>query len=84
MPACVHKWAYRLAGSPDSAEVVAKAVTQACVNVIGQDAERAAVQVAGHPDEERRQAFFDISMKVMEGQALFRVVQARAGHCDIT
>lgn len=80
---CVHDWAFRLAQSPDPAEVVAKAVTRACVNLIDQDAQRTAVKVAGHPDEARRQAFFKISMEVMEGQALFRVIQARAGHCEI-
>lgn len=80
---CVRDWAFRLAHSPDPAEVVAKAAVRACVNVIDEDAVRTAVQVAGHPDEARHQTFFKISMDVMEGQALFRVVQARAGHCEI-
>lgn len=31
---CIHRWAYRLAGAPDSAEVVAKAVLAGCHDTI--------------------------------------------------
>ena len=83
MTSCVHKWAYRLAGSPDSAPVVAKAVVAACINTIGEDAERTSTQSAGHRDDALQQSFFSRNKEVMEEQALFRVVQARAGTCVI-
>lgn len=81
MTECVHDWAFRLARSAEPAGVVAKAAVSACVNVIDQDAQRTSIRVAGHPDEDRRQAFIKISTEILEGQALFRVVQARAGRC---
>lgn len=77
MNACVHKWAYRLAVSPDPAGVVAKAVVRACNDVANSAAEKVG------KDEQARQEAYLGNIAVGETEALFRVVQARAGQCDI-
>lgn len=85
MMACVHKWAYRLARSDEPASVVAKAVVSACNDVADYAAERAAsspaVQAAADPEQVRTEAYRG-NIAVGETQALFRVVQARAGNCN--
>lgn len=78
---CTHFWAYRLAGSPDPAEVVAKAVAQGCALVADSEAKRNARSADGRLDENRRQAILKQNMEVVEKNALFRVVEARAGNC---
>lgn len=72
---CIHRWAYRLAKSPDPAEVVAKAAVAACSDAV-------AWQVNNAKPEDRTQLLADI-MRSAPDWALFRVVQARAGSCDI-
>lgn len=86
MNECVHKWAYRLAASSDPATTVAKAVVRACDDVARhaatEDAAGPAVQAAGNPAAVRAE-FYATRLSEGEKEALFRVVQARAGHCDI-
>ncbi len=85
---CARRWAYSLAGSRDSAEVVAEAVVAACAPVLskwnqaslGQAApgggEQALSLTTGQPTNPlaEHSAF-------AQGRALFYVVQARAGRC---
>lgn len=84
MNGCIHLWAYRLASSPDAANLVAKAVVQACNDVANVAAESGGkAQAAKLGDDESRaitEAYRGIT-SVGEMTALFRVVQARAGHC---
>jgi len=75
MKACVHKWAYRLARSSDPAETVAKAVVAAC-----NDVANAAVEKLGTVNQVER---YEGTVRLAETDALFRVVQARAGHCEV-
>ena len=72
---CVHKWAYRLARSSDPAPVVARATVVACADAV-------AFAVNAAEANERVQMLADINRST-DGIAIFRVVQARAGHCDI-
>lgn len=85
---CARRWAYSLAGSRDSAEVVADAVVAACAPALskwnqaslGQAApgsgEQALSLTTGQPTNPlaEHSAF-------AQGRALFYVVQARAGRC---
>ena len=72
---CVHRWAYRLAGSPDPAATIAKAVVAGCSDAI-------AYQINQAETGDRVQLSNDIMRSAPE-LALFHVVQARAGHCPI-
>lgn len=72
MNACVHKWAYRLAKSNEPAQVVAKAVATACNDVANH----------GLSNDAAGSQAYRAKMDIGENIALFRVVQARAGHCD--
>jgi hypothetical protein len=88
---CVHRWAYRLAGSPDPATTVADAVMGACQDTVFRTA------LAKDADQQKRQeptGGFDTETgqdvnsyaeqwRELRNQALFNVVQARAGHCKI-
>jgi hypothetical protein len=78
MKACVHRWAYRLAGSRDPAKVVAEAVVDACNDVANYYPNGAALTSS---DEDREQ--YKAARQVAENDALFRVVQSRAGNCAI-
>jgi hypothetical protein len=72
---CVHRWSYKLAGSPDPARVVAEAAVTACADAIAYQVNEAAA-------DER----LELSTQITEaapGIALFHVVQARAGRCEI-
>ena len=72
---CVHKWAYRLAGAQGSNSEIAKAAVVACADAV-------AYKVDAAKPEDRLQLLADINRTAPE-EALFRVVQARAGHCAI-
>lgn len=78
MKACVHKWAYRLARSSDPAKVVAEAVVDACNDVANYRADGSPLE---NTEEGKRQ--YEAALAEAETNALFRVVQARAGHCEI-
>ena len=82
---CTRRWAYSLAGSKDSAEVVADAVVAACgaqlskwnQSALGQGSgEQALSLTTGQPTNPlaEHSAF-------AQGRALLYVVQARAGRC---
>ena len=77
MKACVHKWGYRLAGSADSAALVAKAVAQACSDVAVFNTE-----AASSPGDSKSHVY-DGFMVEAEKDALFRVIQGRSGNCAI-
>lgn len=87
MNACIHKWAYRLAQSNDPADVVAKAVVHACNDVANEVAERVGTgpdaKIGADLERAKTEAYRGI-VNVGEMQALFRVVQARAGKCDVS
>ena len=74
--ACANRWAYRLAGSPDPAKVVAEAVATACGDTVAWQVNNA------EEGDDRRQLAADL-MRSLDGLALYYVVQARAGKCDI-
>lgn len=88
---CVNRWAYRLAKSPDPAPVVADAVMGACADLVFR------LAYAQENDSKRRgknENGFDsftgleanryaLTAKEMRRQALFSVVQARAGKCGV-
>ena len=78
--ACVHKWAYRLARSPDPAEVVAEAAVEACEDAIEWEITEGRIGKLGPAAKAAlTQKLRDTAPK----QALFRVVQARAGNCVV-
>jgi len=72
---CVHRWGYRLAGAKDGAQVIAQAVVNACTDAM-------AYQVNHSPEAQRKQLAQEI-MTAMPDRALFHVIQARAGRCNI-
>lgn len=78
MNTCIHKWAYRLARSQDPAEIVAKAVVTACNDVANY-----AVEHVPNITPEQRIERYSGALAVGQVTALFRVVQARAGHCAV-
>jgi len=75
MAACVHRWSYRLAGAPGSAEEIAGAVATACNEVANFNADKA-------PKNIRTETYLG-NHALAETQAIFRVTQARAGHCEV-
>lgn len=80
---CIHRWAYRLARSPDRAETVAEATVAACGDAIAwqiNNADESNLSAAGAAG---RIALSNEIMASAPKLALFHVVQARAGNCDI-
>lgn len=73
--ACIHRMAYKYAGASDPAEIVAKAVATACGQAISE-------QINSAEQSERERLAMDI-MGSVEGSALAKVIEARAGHCEI-
>jgi hypothetical protein len=76
---CVQGWAYRLAAAPDPAPQVAEAAIAACYVQIERFAGQVKNEAAG-PD-----AFSESMENLLPSirrNALFRVVQARAGGCE--
>jgi hypothetical protein len=71
---CVHRAAYNMAGARDGASTVADAVVTACQQAI--DGALYASLAVGAGAQSEAQLHND-----MHALALFRVVQARAGHC---
>lgn len=86
---CARRWAYSLAGSRDSAEVVAEAVVAACAPVLskwnqaslGQAAPSAGEQALSLTTGQPTNPLAEHSA-FAQGRALFYVVQARAGRCS--
>jgi hypothetical protein len=74
---CVHRWAYRLAAGSEATATVADAVVGGCRETII----RQAMQSSSSPDE-----FEEIlagTRSRFKEEALFYIVQARAGNCPI-
>lgn len=88
---CVHRWAYRLAASPDPAPTVAKAAVAACADAIDRwasaefeyDAKsyRDPNPQMRSPNSDRLVSYHVGRREELTDLAGFRVVQARAGHC---
>jgi len=90
---CAHRWAYKLAGSPDPAEIVADAVMGARRDTL-LPLTLARYEMAQEYNEESPDTVLSehIGREVPLGQdvyddlraaALFHVVQARAGKCSV-
>jgi hypothetical protein len=85
---CARRWAYSLAGSKDSAEVVADAVLAACAPALsrwnqaslGQAAPAAGEQALSLATGQPTNPLAEHSA-FAQGRALLYVVQARAGRC---
>lgn len=73
--ACIHRIAYKYARAADPAEVVAKAVSTAC-------GEPVAELLNSKPKENRLELLAQINQS-MDSLALSRVIEARAGHCEV-
>ncbi len=74
---CIHSWAYRLARSDARVEEVALATLGACQN---------AIDYLGRFDKRLEPTALAATRETQPrsyGQAIFRVTQARAGHCAI-
>lgn len=76
MQACVHKWAYRLARAPGTTSEIVEAALQACDDV-------ALFNSRKLNDFQARDREYRQQLLLGRDQAAFRVVQARAGRCDI-
>lgn len=74
--ACVHKWAYRLAPAPGPNSDIVEAAIQACDDV-------ALWKSRQMKDIQAMTREYNQMILLARDQALFRVVQARAGHCEI-
>lgn len=77
---CVHRWAYRLAVAAGSNTEIARAAVAACKEPIEYAAMPANKSIPGPVAYE--QAMKEVRADILE-QALFRVVQARAGKCKV-
>ncbi len=75
--ACVHRWAYRLAKSPDPAAIVAQAAVAACEDAFAFDASR------DSKNPQHVEAIMAQRMGWLQNNSLFWVVQARAGKCIV-
>ena len=87
---CLHRWGYRLARSPDTAEVVGKAVAAACSPVLSRwNQTSVTAQPAATPESDQAVSLVTGKLnntptdryEMAEAKALFYVVQARAGNC---
>ena len=81
---CIHNWAYRLAPAPGSSREVAEAVVGGCRDAIIREANLMIKEDTGeNADRESEAAQFESIRKTYFDSALFHVVQARAGRCNI-
>ena len=84
---CARRWAYSLAGSKDSAEVVADAVVAACAPARGKWNQASLGQTAPGAEQARSLTTGQPTNPLAEhnafaqGRALLYVVAARAGRC---
>lgn len=84
---CTRRWAYSLAGSKDSAEVVADAVVAACSAQLSKWNQASLGQPTGSGDQALSLTTGQPTNPLAEhnafaqGRALLYVVQARAGRC---
>ena len=81
---CVHKWAYRLARAPGSNAEIAKGTMGACRSAFDTWKIQLANTSQGEfVDVEGKNRYYAQTEAALTEQALFRVVQARAGSCSI-
>ncbi len=73
---CIHRWSYRFATAPDTAEAIVGAVIGACRAQIDRSA-----TVLGEGDPEAERWYLSEMERVAKERALYRVIQARAGNC---
>ena len=84
---CLHRWAYALARAHESADVVAAATVTACGAEISSWNQQVLSQNQEQPSEAtslttgQRMSSINEHAQVAQSQALFYVVQARAGNC---
>jgi hypothetical protein len=85
---CLHRWAYALAGSPDDADHVARAVLAACSTSLAHWNQQTAAAGDGGPPIQAPSLLTGEPTSPMaehltfgQGRALLYVVQARAGKC---
>lgn len=74
---CIHRWSYRFARVPDSAEAVVGAVIGACRAQIDRSA-----TMLGEGDDAAERFYLAEMEKAAKERALYRVIQARAGNCS--
>ncbi len=74
---CIHRWSYRFARVPDSAESVVGAVLGACRAQIDRSA-----TMLGEGDDAAERFYLAEMEKAARERALYRVIQARAGNCS--
>ena len=74
---CIHRWSYRFARVPDSAESVVGAVIGACRAQIDRSA-----TMLGEGDDSAERFYLAEMEKAAKERALYRVIQARAGNCS--
>ena len=83
---CLHRWAYSLAGAPDTADVVADAAVAACSSALSKWNQASLSGPVGPSDAislvtgEPTSAITE-HRNFADSRALFFVVQARAGRC---
>lgn len=73
---CIHRYAYLFAPTRDSAEAVVGAVIGACRAPIDRSA-----TMLGNGDADAERWYLSEMERVARERALYRVIQARAGHC---
>lgn len=74
---CIHRWSYRFARVPDSAEAVVGAVIGACRAQIDRSA-----TMLGEGDDSAERFYLAEMETAAKERALYRVIQARAGNCS--
>jgi hypothetical protein len=78
---CVHRWAYRLARSPETKDQIATAVVAACEDAI--DASLLDSKLPLPSDPKVFERIHQDREERAKRQALFHITQAKAGDCDI-
>ena len=80
---CIHRWGYRLAGSPGTNTEIADAVVGACRDSILHHGNLMFKEAnSKDPDWDDEASMFRMLKPRYVDLAIFRVVQARAGKCD--
>jgi hypothetical protein len=85
---CLHRWGYALAGARESADVTAAATVTACASVIANWNQQGLAQAGQQPTDAQSLTTGEPTdllgehAQYAQSQALFYVVQARAGKCS--
>ena len=73
--ACIHRIAYKYARAADPAETVAKAVSSFCGDPVA--------ELLNATDKSKRVELGNAVMTAMDSLALQKVIEARAGNCEV-